>query len=126
MNYNTSCGSDHLLEKLVTHLSNEVRPSPPVALQLAYLLPYADFQEARSNWRPLFFARYFGLVSDSTTVEEALLALLSDSKVPGWGGSFGELVSRAPGAGEFRNSRKPPEVPYVQELLRVPEVQKYP
>lgn len=52
----------------------------PTSAKLGYILPYATFHEARTNWRPLFFARYFALVSNAKTTVEAI-RILSE---PGW------------------------------------------
>ena len=34
------------------------------AAKLAYVLPYAAYHEARQNWRPLFFAKFFGKLAN--------------------------------------------------------------
>ena len=41
----------------------------PLDVKLTYILPYASYHEARSNWRPLFFAKFYELVANATTTE---------------------------------------------------------
>uniref|UniRef100_A0A6B2L825 Transglutaminase-like domain-containing protein n=1 Tax=Arcella intermedia TaxID=1963864 RepID=A0A6B2L825_9EUKA len=49
----------------------------PLGLKLGYLLPYATFQESRTNWRPLLFAKFFQLVASSTSTVSAMQRLVS-------------------------------------------------
>ena len=60
----------------------------PVDVRLAYILPYASYHEARSNWRPLFFAKFFSLVENAATVEQAMNLLASPSWEPTTAPSF--------------------------------------
>lgn len=58
--------------------------SVPLATKLAYVLPYASYHESRQNWRPLFFAKFFGLVANATTVGEAWGRLLAPNVFLDW------------------------------------------
>jgi hypothetical protein len=49
----------------------------PVGLQLAYVFPYASFHEARSNWRPMMFAKYFPLVNASRNTADVVASLVA-------------------------------------------------
>merc|ERR1740117_1394461 len=53
------------------------------ASTLSYILPYATFHEARTNWRPLLFAKFFALVENATSTHEAMAILAS----PPWSSS---------------------------------------
>ena len=56
----------------------------PLATKLAYLLPYAGYHESRQNWRPLFFAKFFGIVANATSVEEAISRLIAPNVFTEW------------------------------------------
>mmetsp|Transcript_78762 Transcript_78762/g.228682 ORF Transcript_78762/g.228682 Transcript_78762/m.228682 type:complete len:320 (-) Transcript_78762:92-1051(-) len=75
---------DNIAFALMAWNASRLHPRPPAPLALMYLLPYATYHEARANWRPLFFAKYFELASASTTSKAVLRALLGDGS-PGNG-----------------------------------------
>ena len=90
-------------------------PSVPLAMKLAYVLPYAAYHESRQNWRPLLFAKYFGLVANASSVEEALGRLLAPNVFLQWSQHYWPSSPRqAPEAGDYRikwsSSTAPPVV----------------
>jgi hypothetical protein len=60
--------------------------SIPDKIKMAYTLPYATFHEARSNWRPLLFAKFFQLVVTATTTAEAIAMLAGPNHFTNWTG----------------------------------------
>ena len=58
--------------------------SVPLATKLAYILPYGGYHESRQNWRPLFFAKFFALVANATSVDEALSRLIAPNAFLEW------------------------------------------
>ena len=56
----------------------------PLAVRLAYGLPYGGYHESRQNWRPLFFAKFFPLVANATSTEEALGRLVAPDEFLRW------------------------------------------
>jgi hypothetical protein len=49
----------------------------PLQVKLRYLLPYASYHEARTNWRPMMFARFKGLVDGAQSTVEAMTRLIT-------------------------------------------------
>jgi hypothetical protein len=56
----------------------------PLAVKLAYGLPYASYHESRTNWRPLFFAKFFQLVQGATSTQEAMARLVAPNVFTNW------------------------------------------
>ena len=71
-------------------------PNIPLAIKLAYVLPYGAYHESRQNWRPLFFAKFFELVANATTVEEALGRLLAPNVFLDWTSHYWPSSPRQP------------------------------
>eukprot|EP00658_Telonema_sp_P-2_P054525 TRINITY_DN4337_c0_g1_i2.p1 TRINITY_DN4337_c0_g1~~TRINITY_DN4337_c0_g1_i2.p1 ORF type:complete len:302 (-),score=44.74 TRINITY_DN4337_c0_g1_i2:303-1208(-) len=67
---------DTIAFTLMSMNASQWSKSLPLALRLSYVLPYASYHETRSNWRPLFFAKYFALVENATSTTEAMSRLL--------------------------------------------------
>ena len=88
----------------------------PLQVKLAYVLPYASYHEARSNWRPLFFAKFFPIVANATNVSEALGRLVAPNEFTRWAGHYwagSDAQPPASGAGytiEWGSSTAPPVV----------------
>lgn len=61
----------------------------PLQIKLRYLLPYASYHEARTNWRPLMFAKFKGLVDGSKSTVEAMTRLMS----PAWSATQAPAVA---------------------------------
>jgi len=114
-----------MLEDVVAFALMADRAAPfsatiPLATKLAYLLPYASYHESRQNWRPLFYAKFFSLVANATTVEEALGRLLAPNVFLQWTEHYWPSSPRQPaqahGAGadsyhiEWSSSTAPPVV----------------
>ena len=65
----------------------------PIPLYLAYVLPYASYHEARSNWRPLLFAKLQSLVNSSfagdenATTADAVAAIVAPNRFLNWSGN---------------------------------------
>ena len=51
---------DNIVFALMAYNASSFMRKLPLALVHSYVLPYADFHEARVNWRPLLFAKFFG------------------------------------------------------------------
>eukprot|EP00965_Chrysotila_dentata_P125870 4159952-Pleurochrysis_carterae.AAC.2 len=56
----------------------------PLETRLTYILPYASYHESRQNWRPLFFAKFFGLVAKAQTTQEAVELLIAPNAFLNW------------------------------------------
>lgn len=75
-----------------------VRPPVRTQLQHAYLLPYGSFHEARVNWRPLLFSKFFGLVAAANSTASAMAALVAPNQFLNWTGHPATEGPPAPGA----------------------------
>ena len=60
----------------------------PMALKFSYVLPFGSYHESRQNWRPLFFAKFFGLVQNATSVHEAIGRLIAPDVILDWNRHF--------------------------------------
>ncbi|CAE8689458.1 unnamed protein product [Polarella glacialis] len=69
---------DNIAFALMALNASKLEPTPPAKVLFAYLLPYATYHESRSNWRPLFFAKYFALAAHATSSREVLDTLIGD------------------------------------------------
>eukprot|EP00750_Incisomonas_marina_P027159 INCI6147.2.p1 GENE.INCI6147.2~~INCI6147.2.p1 ORF type:complete len:285 (-),score=32.61 INCI6147.2:23-877(-) len=56
----------------------------PLAVKLSYGLPYASYHESRVNWRPLFFAKFFQLVTGTMSTQEAMSHLVAPNVFLNW------------------------------------------
>lgn len=68
----------------------------PSQVKLGYTLPYANFHEARTNWRPLLFAKFFSLVAGARSTREAMALLAAPNRFTNW---TGYMWDDAPAAG---------------------------
>ena len=87
----------------------------PLAIRLAYILPYGSYHESRQNWRPLFFAKFFGLVANATSVEDAWGRLLAPNAFVEWSQHYWPASSQQAGSGnaytiKWSSSTAPPVV----------------
>eukprot|EP00697_Spironema_sp_BW2_P009572 gnl/Spiro4/24526_TR12160_c0_g1_i1.p1 gnl/Spiro4/24526_TR12160_c0_g1~~gnl/Spiro4/24526_TR12160_c0_g1_i1.p1 ORF type:complete len:448 (+),score=35.16 gnl/Spiro4/24526_TR12160_c0_g1_i1:40-1383(+) len=88
----------------------------PLATKLSYILPYATFHEARTNWRPLLFAKFFQIVAEAPTTLSALQLLASPAwpstnSVLNWSASVWDaypLAQRPPFFAQWASSTNPP------------------
>jgi hypothetical protein len=71
----------------------------PLGIRLAYILPYGSYHESRQNWRPLFFAKFFGLVANASSVEDAWGRLLAPNAFAEWTQHYWPASSQQAGAG---------------------------
>jgi hypothetical protein len=83
--------------------------------KLTYTLPYASYHESRQNWRPLFFAKFFSVVADAATAEEALERLIDPNVFLNWTGHYWPSSPQQPRGGdgyqiEWSSSTSPPIV----------------
>merc|ERR1719450_1875205 len=67
---------DNVAFALMAWNCSSLSPRPPLEVALPYLLPYATFHESRSNWRPLFFAKYIASVAGVATAKGVVEALI--------------------------------------------------
>lgn len=72
----TSMLDDNIAFALMAWNASSLQPRPPTQLAFAYLLPYSTYHESRSNWRPLFFAKYFRLAEKLSTSRQVVDALI--------------------------------------------------
>lgn len=82
-------------------------------LKLAYLLPYAAYHEARTNWRPLLFAKHVNLTWGATTTAQAVGRLIAPNVFLNWTGLSWDGAPRPAGPGlelEWQSSTNPPVV----------------
>jgi len=56
----------------------------PLDLVMPYILPYATFHESRVNWRPVFFAKFFDLISTANSTTEAMAMLVAPNVFLNW------------------------------------------
>ena len=93
----TSMLDDVLAFALMADAAAAFSPTIPLSMKLAYVLPYGAYHESRQNWRPLFFAKFFSLVQNATSVEEALGRLLHPNAFLEWSSHYWPSSPRQPG-----------------------------
>lgn len=59
----------------------------PLAVKLEYVLPYAAYHEARSNWRPLLFAKLVNFTWGTQGTAAAMAALVAPNVFAQWASS---------------------------------------
>ena len=67
-----------------------------LAQKLTYILPYASYHEARTNWRPLLFAKHVAFTYGATTTAEAMARLVAPNVFTNWTGNMWQGAPRAP------------------------------
>lgn len=75
----TSMLDDNLAFALMAWNASSLWPRPPMEVVYPYFLPYASYHEARTNWRPPFFAKFFRLVEGLKTSQEVVDALITEN-----------------------------------------------
>ena len=75
---------DNIAFALMADNASAISDQLPLALRLSYGVPYASYHEARVNWRPLFFAKFFQLVAGSTSTREAMSHLVAPNVFLNW------------------------------------------
>ena len=75
---------DNIAFAMMADVSNTWSQDIPLNIRLAYILPYATYQESRQNWRPLFFAKFYQLIEGSTSAEEAFEMLVAPNLFLNW------------------------------------------
>lgn len=70
---------DNLAFALMAWNASSLWPRPPMEVVYPYFLPYASYHEARTNWRPPFFAKFFRLVEGLKTSQEVVDALITEN-----------------------------------------------
>ena len=105
---------DHIAFALMADAAAPWSASVPLAAKLAYLLPYAAYHEARQNWRPLLFAKFFAEVERAPTVADAVQALIAPNVFTNWTGhAWADAPPPPPGADyqlHWSSSTNPPVV----------------
>lgn len=105
---------DHISFALMADAAAPWSASVPLAAKLAYLLPYAAYHEARQNWRPLLFAKFFAEVERAPTVADAVQALIAPNVFTNWTGhAWADAPPPPPGADyqlHWSSSTNPPVV----------------
>jgi len=114
---------DNIAFALMAWNASNLNPRPPMAVALPYLLPYASYHEARSNWRPLFFAKYFSAAAELQSSQAVVDALIGDGvRLMNWT-SFkwadfpGKSESNIYELGPFASGSTPPVVAPADFLL---------
>ncbi|CAE7368511.1 unnamed protein product [Symbiodinium microadriaticum] len=114
---------DNIAFALMAWNASNLSPRPPMAVVLPYLLPYASYHEARSNWRPLFFAKYFSAAAEFQSSQAVVDALIGDGvRLMNWT-SFkwadfpGKSESNIYELGPFASGSTPPVVAPADFLL---------
>jgi hypothetical protein len=110
----TSMLDDHIAFALMADKAAPWSDSVPIAAKLAYVLPYAAYHEARQNWRPLLFAKFFAAAASAPTVAAAVQELISPNVFLNWTGNSWPS-SPAPPAGvsyqlHWESSTNPPVI----------------
>ena len=68
----------------------------PLEIKLPYWLPYAAYHESRQNWRPLLFSKFFSIVANATSVEEAMERLIAPNVFTEWTAHYWPSSPRQP------------------------------
>jgi len=101
----TSMLDDNIAFVLMADRAAPWSASIPMEIKFSYLLPYASYHESRQNWRPLFFAKFFGLVANATSVEEAVGRLVAPNAFTEWSEHYWPSSPRQPGDGSTYDIR---------------------
>eukprot|EP00929_Paragymnodinium_shiwhaense_P075772 TRINITY_DN38784_c0_g2_i1.p1 TRINITY_DN38784_c0_g2~~TRINITY_DN38784_c0_g2_i1.p1 ORF type:complete len:453 (+),score=65.79 TRINITY_DN38784_c0_g2_i1:75-1433(+) len=116
----TSMLDDNIAFTLMALNMSALSPRPPLPVLLSYLLPYASYHEARSNWRPIFFAKYAQVSSGLRRSRDVVDALISGG--PGgqptlmnwtkyaWKSFAGKTPSNSYELGPFSSGTAPPVI----------------
>ena len=75
---------DQIAFALMANNASKFTRNIPLSIRLPYILPYAGYHEARVNWRPLFFAKYFQLIENATSTHEAMSQLVAPNIILNW------------------------------------------
>ncbi|GAB5368300.1 hypothetical protein AAMO2058_001307500 [Amorphochlora amoebiformis] len=97
----TSMLDDNIAFFLMAQNASKFSPDIPKHLKEAYILPYASYHEARVNWRPLFFAKFFQIVEGAKNTAEAMEALIAPNLFTNWTGF--NWPDKPPGGGQNAN-----------------------
>ena len=68
----------------------------PLEIKLPYWLPYAAYHESRQNWRPLLFSKFFSIVANAMSVEEAMERLIAPNVFTEWTAHYWPSSPRQP------------------------------
>lgn len=81
-------------------------------LLLPYVLPYANFHEARVNWRPLLFEKLFKRVENSENSVDAMSRLAAPNAFVNWTGELWPASPTLSGSYslEWSSSTSPPVI----------------
>ena len=107
---------DTIAFALVAERASPWARSIPLDIKFSYLLPYAGYHESRQNWRPLFFAKFFSIVANATTTEEAMGRLFAPNVFLNWAEHYWPSSPRQPQSGsgaytlQWSSSTAPPIV----------------
>eukprot|EP00939_MAST-03C_sp_MAST-3C-sp1_P001401 g1401.t1 len=77
---------DNIAFALMAENVSSFSQSIPLNTRLAYILPYASYHEARVNWRPLFFAKFYDLVKNAKSTRDAMSLLVAPNVFTNWTG----------------------------------------
>lgn len=75
---------DQIAFALMANNASKFSSQIPLAIRMPYILPYAAYHEARVNWRPLFFAKFFALVENATSTVDAMSKLVAPNVFSDW------------------------------------------
>lgn len=75
---------DQIAFALMANNASQFSSKIPLAIRKPYILPYAAYHEARVNWRPLFFAKYFSIVANATSTVDAISKLTAPNVFLDW------------------------------------------
>ena len=75
---------DQIAFALMANNASKFTKKIPLSIRLPYILPYAGYHEARVNWRPLFFAKFFQLIENATSTVEAMSYLVAPNVILDW------------------------------------------
>eukprot|EP00966_Prymnesium_polylepis_P321613 7377920-Prymnesium_polylepis.2 len=92
----TSMLDDTIAFAMMTDVAASWSATIPLEIKLPYLLPYAAFHESRQNWRPLLFSKFFAIVANATTVEEAMERLVAPNLFTQWTDHYWPSSPRQP------------------------------
>ena len=105
---------DQIAFALMANNASKFMKNIPLAVQLSYILPYAGYHEARVNWRPLFFAKFFQLVENASSTVEAMSYLVAPNVILDWPKNVWEAHPSAPNQNdytiEWSSSTSPPVI----------------
>jgi len=84
----TSMFDDQIAFALMAFNASEFADSIPLEIRLSYVLPYASYHEARVNWRPLFFAKFYSIVQGAQSTADVMRRLVSPNVFTNWTGTY--------------------------------------